>query len=160
MRKMSLIVLAVAVTLIVTACSSGSSSSSPASSGTDSSASSSSGGGSSDLTGKSWQLTAITEKVPAFQGVVPDADQANYTIEFKSDGTFQAKADCNQVSGTYTTTSPGAMAITLGPATLVACPEGSLGSQYVAGLGNAASYAIASGQLTITLKDEGTLVFK
>ena len=108
---------------------------------------------------KTWMLTAITEKVPAFQGVVPEADQANYTIEFKADGTFNAKADCNQVSGTYTTTPEGGLTIVLGPSTLVACPENSLAPQYVAGLGNAASYAIANDQLTITLKDEGTLVF-
>ncbi len=137
MRKLTLVALAVAVTLIVGACSSGSS-----------------------LTGKTWQLTAITEKVPAFQGVVPEAQQANYTIEFKTDGSFQAKADCNQVGGTYTTTSSGGLTITLGPSTLVACPEGSLADQYVQGLGNAASYAIANNQLTITLKDEGTLVYK
>ena len=61
-----------------------------------------SGGG--GLTGKTWQLTAITEKVPAFQGVVPAADQANYTITFEPNGTFSAKADCNQLSGDYTTT--------------------------------------------------------
>ena len=152
MRKLSLFVLAVAVTLIVTACSSGSSSSSSASSG-----SGTSGG---DLTGKTWLLTAITEKIPAFQGVVPEADQANHTIEFKTDGKFQAKADCNQVSGAYTTTASGGMTIALGPSTLVACPEGSLGTQYVTALGDAASYAIANAQLTITLKDEGTLVFK
>ena len=29
------------------------------------------GGGGSQLTGTTWQLTAVTEKVPAFQGVVP-----------------------------------------------------------------------------------------
>jgi heat shock protein HslJ len=117
-------------------------------------------GSGSGLTGKVWQLTAITEKVPAFQGVVPEADQANYTIEFKTDGTFSAKVDCNQASGQYTTTSTGGMTITPGPMTLAACPEGSMGDQYIAGLSNAASYAIANSQLTITLKDEGTLVFK
>jgi heat shock protein HslJ len=152
MRKLTFFVLALAATAIVAACSS-SGSSAGASAAT-------SGGGSGDLTGKTWMLTAITEKVPAFQGVVPAADQANYTIEFKSDGTFAAKADCNQVLGTYTTTSSGGLTIVLGPSTLVACPEGSLAPQYVAGLGNAASYAVANGQLTITLKDEGTLVFK
>jgi heat shock protein HslJ len=156
MRKLSLTMLAVAVTLIVTACSSSSGSSSASSSA----GSSSSGGSGGDLTGKTWHLTAITEKIPAFQGVVPDADQANYTIEFKADGSFQAKADCNQVSGRYTTTASGGMTIALGPSTLVACPEGSLGTQYVTALGDAGSYAIANGQLTITLKDEGTLVFK
>ena len=116
--------------------------------------------GGSGLTGKTWQLTAITEKVPAFQGVVPAADQPNYTIEFKSDGSFNAKADCNQLSGSYTTTSSGGLTIVLGPSTLAACPEGSLAPQYVAALGQAASYAIASDQLTITLTDGGTLVYK
>lgn len=138
MRRFTLAVLMLAVAVVVIACSS------------------SSGG----LTGKTWQLTAITELTPAFQGVVPAADQSKYTIEFKSDGTFQAKADCNQVSGQYVTTSTGGMTITLGPSTLVACPEGSMGDQYVAGLGNTASYAIANSALTLTLKDGGTLVFK
>ena len=43
--------------------------------------------------------------------------------------------------------------------TMAMCPEGSLSTQYVAALGKAASYAIANDQLTITLSDEGTLVF-
>lgn len=91
---------------------------------------------------------------------MPEADQANYTIEFKSDGTYQAKADCNTLSGTYTTTSSGGLTIEPGPMTLMACPEGSMSDQYVAALGKAASYAIANDQLTITLTDEGTLVYK
>ena len=151
MRKLTFLALAVVVGALLAACSS--SGSSPSGSPA---ASSASGG----LTGKTWMLTAITEKVPAFQGVVPAADQANYTIEFKSDGSFSAKADCNQLLGTYTTTAEGGLTIVLGPSTLVACPDTSLAPQYVAGLGSAASYAIADGQLTITLKDEGTLVFK
>jgi heat shock protein HslJ len=151
MRIRTFFVLAFGVAAIVAACSS---------SGSSAGASASASSGGANLTGKTWMLTAITEKVPAFQGVVPDADQANYTIEFKSDGSFNAKADCNQLSGTYTTTPEGGLTIVLGPSTLAACPETSLAPQYVAGLGNAASYAIANDQLTITLKDEGTLVFK
>ena len=61
------------------------------------------GGSSSGLTGKTWHLTAITEKVPAFQGVIPAADQSKYAITFNTDGTFNATADCNQVSGSYKT---------------------------------------------------------
>jgi heat shock protein HslJ len=116
------------------------------------------------LTGKAWQLTSITEKTPAFQGNVPDAQQANYTIQFQADGTFSAKADCNTVSGTYVTADPSAasgdLAITVGPTTTAACPDGSLADLFVIGLGNAASYAVASNQLTITLQDQGTLAFK
>ena len=117
-------------------------------------------GGGNGLTGKTWQLTAITEKVPAFQGVVPAADQQNYTITFEPNGNFTAKADCNQLAGSYTTTGSGGLTMALGPMTLVACPEGSLSDQYVAALGKAASYVVANGQLTITTTDEGTLVFK
>jgi len=116
--------------------------------------------GSSGLTGKVWHLTAITEKVPAFQGVVPEADQANYTIEFKLAGNFEAKADCNQVSGSYTTTSSGGMTITLGPMTLAFCPEGSMSDQYAAALARTDSYVVASDVLTLNQNDGGTLSFK
>ena len=115
------------------------------------------GGG--DITGKTWHLISITTNTPKFAAIVPAESQGNYTIDFAVDGTFAAKADCNQVSGTYTTTPTGGLTIVLGPSTLVACPEGSLGSQYATGLGNAASYSITESDLTITLKDEGTLVF-
>ena len=114
----------------------------------------------SGLTGKTWQLTAITTKVPAFQGVVPAAQQASYTIEFGSDGKFASKADCNQVSGSYTTTASGGMSITPGPSTMAMCPEGSMGGEYVAALSKAVSYAVATSELTITLSDQGTLQFK
>ena len=138
MRNRTLIALAIAATVALAACS----------------------GSSSSLSGKTWQLTALTHRVAGGFGGVPEAEQANYTIEFKSDGNYQAKADCNQVSGAYTTTADGGLTIELGPTTLVACPEGSLSDQYIQALGNASSYAIADSLLTITLKDEGTLVFK
>ena len=146
MRRIVLPVFLLALVAIIAACGS--------SGGSATSSSSSSG-----LTGKVWKLSAITEKVPAFQGVVPAADQDKYTIEFATAGTFAARADCNQAAGSYTTTSTGGMTITPGPMTLAACPEGSYGPQYIDVLSNAASYAIANGQLTITDKTEGTLVY-
>jgi heat shock protein HslJ len=152
-----LFALAAAAVIVAAACSSGSGGS--ASAGATSGASAAASGG-SDLTGKNWQLTALTTKVPAFQGVVPAADQAKYTIEFEADGTFAATADCNQVAGTYTATSSGGLTIKLGPSTMAACPEGSLGPEYVTALGLAKSYAIANAELMITLSDEGTLQYK
>lgn len=138
MRNRTLIALAIAATVALAACS----------------------GSSSSLTGKTWQLTALTHRVAGGFGGVPEADQANYTIEFKSDGNYQAKADCNQTSGTYTTTSDGGLTIEPGPTTLVACPAGSLSDEYIQGLTDASSYAIVDGQLTIKLPDGWTLVFK
>ena len=111
----------------------------------------------SGLTGKTWQLSAITTTTPAFQGVVPTAQQSLYTINFNSDGNFQARADCNQLAGTYTT-SGSSLTILPGPMTLALCPEDSLSDEYVQALGNAQSYAIANNSLTITT-DGGTLQF-
>ena len=123
-----------------------------------------------ELLGKTWKLTGITETRPAFQGVVPEADQSKYTIEFQADGTFNAKADCNQVGGTYEvhrgdgrTDLPlepggGSISILPGASTLAACPAGSLADLFVIGLGNASSFGIDSNQLTINLGD-GTLQF-
>jgi heat shock protein HslJ len=114
----------------------------------------------SGLTGKVWLLTAVTLKDPAFQGVVPPDQQANYTVEFMTNGTFSAKADCNTVNGGWTATSSGGLTITPGPTTTVACADGSYSDLYILGLTSAASYAIASNQLTITLTDQGTLVYR
>ena len=141
MRNRSLIALAIAATVALAACS----------------------GGSSSLTGKTWQLTEMSERVAGFQPPVSEADQANYTIEFKSDGNYQAKADCNQTSGTYTTTSDRGLTIEPGPTTLVACPGGSVSDDYVQSLADASSYSIKDGELTIALsQDSGgwTLSFK
>ena len=156
MHKRLVSMAAVAV-FVAAACSSSGGASAGASSAGGSTAPSADG---IDLTGKSWQLTAITTKVPAFQGVIPSADQSKYTIEFKSDGTFAATADCNQVAGTYTSTSSGDLTIKPGPSTMAACPEGSMGPQYVTALGMAKSYTGGNGELTITLTDEGTLQYK
>jgi heat shock protein HslJ len=123
-----------------------------------------------ELLGKTWKLIGITETRPAFEGVVPEAEQSKYTIEFQADGTFNAKADCNQVVGTYEvhrgdgrTDLPlepggGSMTILPGASTLAACPPGSLADLFVIGLGNASSFGIDSNQLKINLGD-GTLQF-
>jgi len=110
----------------------------------------------SALTGKTWQWTASTTTVPASQSVVPDPE--NYTIAVNTDGTFSGKADCNQVSGGYTT-SGSDLTISLGPTTMMACPEGSLDGLFLEGLGKAASFSISGSDLTITDADEGTMQF-
>jgi heat shock protein HslJ len=113
-----------------------------------------------DLTGIPWQLTAVTLRDPAFQGVVPPDQQANYTINFATDGTFSARADCNTVSGGYTVTSSGGLTLSPGPTTTVACPEGSYSDLYIIGLTSTRSYVVANNQLTITTADGGTLQYR
>lgn len=132
MRKF---VAAVAIGLMVLACSSGSS---------------------SGLTGKVWQWSAMTEKVPASQSVVPDPQ--NYTIEFKGDGTYALKADCNQGSGAYTT-SGAALTLEPGPMTLAACPPESMDATYLQRIFLTDSYTLANSQLTLNQSDGGTMTF-
>jgi heat shock protein HslJ len=116
------------------------------------------------LLGKDWQLTGVTITDPPFQGAIEEAQQSSYTITFNPDATFTAKADCNSLAGAYATPDPkataGALTITPGPSTVVACPAGSLSVLYMDALGRAASYAIADNLLTITLLDGGTLQYK
>jgi len=113
-----------------------------------------------DLLGRVWSLTSITERNPAFQGVIPPADQGKYTVEFQQNGTFSAKADCNTVAGTYVAAAGGSLTMTIGPSSLAACADGSFSDLYILGLSNAASYAVANNALTITLHDQGTLVYQ
>ena len=112
-----------------------------------------------DITGPTWRLVSLTTNTPPLATTVPPEAMVNYTIQFNDDGTFAAKADCNQVAGEYTIQGDGILTIKPGPSTLAACPEGSLGDAYVAALAQAGSYTIAENQLTITLLDDGTLTF-
>ena len=111
-----------------------------------------------ELTGRTWQLTSITETVPAFQGVVPDADQARYSITFNEDGTAAIQADCNTVAATYTTDDTR-ITIVPGASTLAMCPEDSLGTQFVTALSGATSYNVHGSGMTLYILNEGRLEF-
>ncbi len=115
-------------------------------------------GGSSDLEGRQWLLTAVTERVPAFQGVVPAGEQWKYTITFNKDGTYQATADCNQVVGTFKANGSN-LTINPGASTLIACPDGSYGALFANALPRAETYSVTNDVLTIGLQDGGTLAF-
>jgi heat shock protein HslJ len=108
------------------------------------------------LTGRTWQLSSVTEKVPAFQGVVPPEDQSRYTIKFNDDGTAAIKADCNNVAATYKTEGAN-ITIVPGPSTLVACPDDSLGDKFIAGLSSATTYNVRPAGLTLYILNEGNL---
>jgi heat shock protein HslJ len=115
-----------------------------------------SGGSSAALQG-TWQWTASTEATPPSQAVVPDPE--NYTITFNADGTFNAKADCNEVAGTYTADGSN-LALVLGPSTLAMCPEESLGSLYTSYLDLIATYTVSGDELQTTfIDDTGTMTF-
>jgi heat shock protein HslJ len=105
-----------------------------------------------------WRLAAFTEVTPAFQGVVPAEEQANYTIDFLANDAFAAKADCNLVAGAYSARRSN-LTITPGPTTMAFCGEESYGELYVHMLSRADTYEIRREQLTITLKGGANLTF-
>ena len=53
----------------------------------------------------------------------------NYTLILREDGSFSGKADCNEISGTYS--ADGGYSFTLGPSTMASCGEDSLDQQYL-----------------------------
>jgi len=112
----------------------------------------------SSLTGKTWQWISWTTVTPQSQSDVPEPSA--YTIEFLSDGTFQAKADCNAVAGTYTSTSSGGLKIYPGPSTLAACGADSMSEAFVEKIGLAISYTFFRSEMTINLQDLGTMQFE
>ncbi len=111
-----------------------------------------------ELTGRTWQLTSITETVPAFQGVIPAADQSRYTITFNDDGTAVIQADCNVVQAEYVVNDPQ-ITIIPGASTLAMCPEDSLGTQFVTALSGASSYNVYGSGMTLYILNEGRLEF-
>ena len=117
------------------------------------------GSDSGSLTGRTWQLASITGKTPAYQGVIPAAEQPLYTIAFATTGAFAARADCNSMTGTYELDRRDGMTITPGPSTLIACPHGSYGSLFAHALGTVTTWAISGAELTLTTVDGGTGTF-
>jgi heat shock protein HslJ len=87
-------------------------------------------------------------------------DPERYTLSLADDGSFQAKADCNNVSGTYVTDGDE-ITLSPGPSTLVACPEGSLGDQFVSLLHTVSSFSVGGNDLDLRLADQaGTMAFE
>jgi META domain len=116
------------------------------------------------LTGSTWQWTATTTA----QGVAPSSapDPSLYTVDFGRDGTFRAKADCTEATGTYRVIPGGRMGprtglvITPAPGALAACGAGSLSEAFVTDLDRAVGYQIVDGLLTISLADGSRMTFR
>jgi len=87
------------------------------------------------------------------------ADPANYTVQFREDGTISVRADCNQKGGIFSVSAgQKRLSIEITHSTMAACPEGSLEDEFVRGLSAAAIYFFKDGNLYIDLKyDSGTM---
>jgi heat shock protein HslJ len=118
-------------------------------------------GGDQTLTGVVWQWISFVD--PLNKTTIDDP--AQYTVEFKADGSVSAKADCNQGSGTYTAendgnASSGSIDIEIMAMTMAMCPPESLSDQFVQYLNEAAIFFYDGQNLGLDLPvDSGTMLF-
>ncbi len=101
-----------------------------------------------------WQATNLSDGTQVLV-----SNPAGYSIRFLADGTLEGQADCNSFGGSYTIVD-SSLTIQLGPMTLVACPEGSLDSDYLGQLAQVATYNMEGENLFLNLAaDTGNMVF-
>lgn len=111
---------------------------------------------SDQLAGPTWQWQRID--YPDGRSVRP-VKPDSYTVRFEAGGRYFLQADCNRGGGAYDVTG-GTMR--MGPAALtrMACPQGSQDNAFVSALARASGYAIANGELRLTLVDGATMYFR
>lgn len=115
-------------------------------------------GGTTGLVGPTWEWTNLTENAPLAHSEVGDPER--YTLTLADDGTFQVRADCNAVAGTFVTDGDE-ITLSLGPSTLVACPEGSEGDRFVSLLHTVSTFSVDGDALLLDLADRaGTMTFE
>jgi heat shock protein HslJ len=91
---------------------------------------------------------------------VAPIDRDRYTIAFNTDGTFNARADCNLVNGTYRQVGRR-LSLQLGASTLAACPPGSRADEFLQQLGSVSSQASTETVLVLNLSlDSGSMIFE
>jgi heat shock protein HslJ len=107
--------------------------------------------GETSIQGILWQWVSVTDNISGAVTTVTSPE--NYTIVFNPDGTFEGKADCNNISGSYSQEG-GGFTITLGPSTMAYCGETSLDQQYLSLLGSVAAGG-PDGQGNLALETAG-----
>jgi uncharacterized lipoprotein YbaY len=109
-----------------------------------------------DITGVvwHWHATLFNDGMVIFP-----TGPARYTLELRPDGRAAVRADCNQGGGAYTLDGDR---IEIGPiaTTLIACPPGSLGSEFTQQLDEAARFFTQDGDMFLALSsDRGFMRF-
>ncbi|MEJ2600414.1 MAG: META domain-containing protein [Anaerolineales bacterium] len=111
-----------------------------------------------DLMDILWQWVSLVETMPASQSMVENSE--NYNLTFRSDGTYSAKADCNQLMGSYELQG-GQLRLEPGISTLAACAPGSSYDLYRNLLEQVAGVGSRDGALVLVLaEDAGIMNFE
>jgi heat shock protein HslJ/uncharacterized protein YraI len=111
-----------------------------------------------DLLDTLWQWVSLVETMPASQSMI--ADSENYNLVFRADGTYSAKADCNQLLGGYELLG-GQLSLEPGITTLAECAPGSSYDLYRDLLERVAGAGTRDGALVLVLaEDAGIMNFE
>ena len=108
-----------------------------------------------DLVDTLWQWVSLVETMPASQSMV--ADSENYNLTFRTDGTYSAKADCNQLMGSYALQG-SQLRLEPGTSTLAACAPGSSYDLYRNLLDLVANVGTRDGVLVLVLADDAGIM--
>lgn len=111
--------------------------------------------------GQVWQWLAFEDSADGEESNDITVEEPNkYTLELLADGSYAIRADCNSGSGKYTLDGSSLM-LEPGPISLAYCGTESLSDQFVALLGDVATFVLdAEGHLILNLKmDAGNLIF-
>jgi heat shock protein HslJ/uncharacterized lipoprotein YbaY len=110
------------------------------------------------IVGPTWHWVQFQDSAET-NDIIVTAPQ-NYSLTLQPDGTASIKADCNQVSWTYTLDGSSLTFNTVGASTLAFCGEESLDQQYLQLLGATATYVEEQGILYLNLAaDAGNMLF-
>lgn len=116
------------------------------------------------LAGTTWQWTGAT--MGSADGPIVVRDPADYTIEFMTDSTFLATADCITISGTYVRVLAGrtgspwtGLRLRPDPHRPPSCGPDSPADLFLQGLRSAARYMIADSTLVISSSSGATITF-
>lgn len=108
---------------------------------------------SNELVGRVWQWQR--SDLPGGKSV-PATSPERYTLAFQPGGRVLLRADCNRGSGAY---EVNGNAMKMGPAatTKMGCPPDSQDGEFLRQLGQVTGYNVAGSELTLTLRDGGTM---
>jgi heat shock protein HslJ/uncharacterized protein YraI len=111
-----------------------------------------------DLVDITWQWVSLVETMPASQSMV--ANSENYNLVFRTDGTYSAKADCNQLMGSYELVG-NQLKLEPGISTLAECGPDSSYDLYSSLLERVVSVGTNEGVLVLGLaEDAGIMNFQ
>jgi heat shock protein HslJ/uncharacterized protein YraI len=108
-----------------------------------------------DLVDTLWQWVSLVETMPASQSMV--ADSENYNLTFRTDGTYSAKADCNQLMGNYELQG-NQLRLEPGISTLAECAPGSSYDVYRGLLEQVTGVGTSNGVLVLVLAEDAGIM--